>query len=49
MLALGAWKPLAQEFKFKATGEVETTPWKYVKAVGIGLVTIVISTYLIFQ
>ena len=49
MLALGAWKPRAEEFKFPVQGEVNTTPWKYVKVVGIAICAIVISTYIIFQ
>lgn len=49
MLALGAWKPLAQSFKFDNTNEVDTTPWKYVGAVGLAICIVVISTYLVFQ
>ena len=49
MLALGAWKPLKEEFKFATVGEVDTTPWKYVYSVGIAICVIVVSTYFIFH
>lgn len=49
MLALGAWKPRAQDFEFPVSGQVDTTPWKYVKVIGLAISLIVISTYFIFQ
>jgi len=48
-LALGAWKPLKEEFKFPNIGEIDTTPWKYVYSIGIAICVIVVSTYFIFQ
>jgi len=49
MLALGAWKPLKEEFKFPTIAEIDTTPWKYVYSVGIAICVIVVSTYFIFH
>ncbi|MEP1488573.1 MAG: solute:sodium symporter family transporter [Algibacter sp.] len=49
MLVIGKMKPRETDYIQKYTQEVDVTPWKYVKPVGLVICVIVISTYLIFQ
>ena len=45
------FKPLKQEDIYipKVTEAIDTTPWKYTKPIGIIIVLLVLSTYLIFR
>lgn len=49
MLIVGALKPKTDEYVPKITQEIDTTPWKYTKPIGIAIVLLVLSTYLIFR
>ncbi len=49
MLVIGKLYPRKEAFVLPYTQEVEITPYKYVKPVGITIVVIVIATYLIFS
>ena len=48
MLIVGAIKPKTDEYIPKQTEAIDTTPWKYAGIVGIIIVLLVLSTYLIF-
>ena len=49
MLIIGYFKPRPIEYKQKFTDEVDITPWKHAKVVGIIIVIIVISVYLYYS
>ncbi len=49
MLVIGKLKPRETEFVQKYTQQVDVTPWKPVKIVGLLICLIVISTYVIFS
>jgi len=48
MLLIGQLRPKTEEYIPKVTTEIDLTPWKYAKVVGIGITLLVLSTYLIF-
>jgi SSS family solute:Na+ symporter len=48
MLVIGKIWPKAVPFKLEYTNQVEITPYKYVKQVGIGIVAIVVLIYIYF-
>ena len=48
MLIIGAIKPKTDEYTPKQTEAIDTTPWKYAVIVGVLIVLLVLSTYLIF-
>jgi SSS family solute:Na+ symporter len=48
MLAIGKLKPRAIAYQQNYTKQVDITPWKYLKIVGIVICTIVISIYIYF-
>jgi SSS family solute:Na+ symporter len=48
MLVIGLLKPKTDEYIPKQTEAIDTTPWKYAWIVGIIIVLLVLSTYLIF-
>ncbi|MEP3839148.1 MAG: solute:sodium symporter family transporter [Algibacter sp.] len=49
MLIIGKIKPRETEYVQEYTKEVDVTPWKYVKPVGLAICVVVISTYIIFS
>lgn len=49
MLLIGKLKPKTDPYIPKTTNEIDTTPWKYTKPIGIVIAILVISTYLIFR
>ncbi|OEK08252.1 solute:sodium symporter family transporter [Flavivirga aquatica] len=49
MLIIGKVMPREKAFNLQFTNQVDITPWKYLKPVGILICVIVISTYLIFR
>ena len=40
--------PLSEPWEHKHSGDVDLTPWKWAKPVGIGIVVFVLSLYLLF-
>lgn len=48
MLLMGKLYPNKNVYKPKVTEEIDITPWKYAKVVGIAITILVLSTYLIF-
>ncbi len=49
MLIIGKLKPRKDDYVQTYTEEVDVTPWKYVKIVGILICLVVLSTYVIFR
>ena len=49
MLIIGQLKPRTESFKLKYTNQVDITPWKYVKQVGIAVCIIVVAIYMYFS
>ena len=49
MLVVGKLKPKTDVYVPKVTEEIDVTPWKYTKVVGIVIALLVLSTYLIFR
>lgn len=49
MLIIGRLYPRTEKFELEYTEQVDITPWKYTKAVGIAVVLIVIFIYLWFS
>jgi SSS family solute:Na+ symporter len=49
MLVIGKLKPRATDYEQTYTEQVDVTPWKFVKPVGLVICLIVISTYFIFN
>ncbi|XMO86387.1 solute:sodium symporter family transporter [Algibacter sp. AS12] len=49
MLVIGKVKPRETNFVQEYTRDVDVTPWKYVKPVGLAICIVVISTYVIFS
>lgn len=49
MIAIGRWYPLDSEFELEESDVVGLKPFKYVLPMGIGVVVVVILTYIIFQ
>ncbi|WP_346882076.1 solute:sodium symporter family transporter [uncultured Algibacter sp.] len=49
MLVIGKLKPRETDYVQEYTKDVDLTPWKYVKPVGIAICVIVISTYIVFR
>jgi len=48
MLLIGKLRPKTEEYIPKVTTEIDLTPWKYAKVVGVVITLLVLSTYLIF-
>lgn len=48
MLILGKLCPNTKTYTPKVTEEIDITPWKYAKIVGLAITILVLSTYLIF-
>jgi len=48
MLLMGKLCPNKNVYKPKVTEEIDVTPWKYAKVVGVAITLLVLSTYLIF-
>ena len=48
MLAIGAARPLPEAWQQRYSGDVEMTPWKYAKPMGIVLIIIVFMIYAVF-
>ena len=49
MLVIAKIKPTETDYVQEYTQQVDVTPWKYVKVVGILICVVVISTYIIFS
>lgn len=49
MLVIGAMKPRATAFDLPYTEEVDITPYRFVKPIGLAIVIVVILTYIFFQ
>ena len=49
MLVIGKMKPRETDYVQAYTKDVDVTPWKYVKPVGLAICVVVISTYVIFS
>ena len=49
LLLMGKLKPSVKEYKPKVTEEIDITPWKHAKIVGLAITILVLSTYLIFR
>lgn len=49
MLLAGKLRPKTDEYVPKVTEEIDITPWKYAKIVGLIITIMVLSTYLIFK
>ena len=49
MLIIGKIYPMKEAYVPKLTDVIDTTPWKYTKPIGIAIVILVLSTYLIFR
>lgn len=49
MLVIGKLYPKQDIYQPKITEEIDITPWKHAKTIGIGIAILVISTYLIFR
>jgi len=49
MLVIGKMKPRDTDYVQEYTEQVDVTPWKYVKIVGVCICAVVISTYFIFS
>lgn len=49
MLLIGYFKPRVSDFKLEYTDQVDITPWKYVKQVGIIICVIVVTIYVYFS
>lgn len=49
MLIVGKLKPNTETYTPKITEEIDITPWKHAKTVGIIITIMVLSTYLIFK
>lgn len=48
MLFIGILKPRATAYELAYTKQVDITPWKYLKLVGLGICAIVIAVYMYF-
>lgn len=48
MYIIGKWKPRSESYVQEYTKQVEITPWKAVKPVGLGIVALVIFIYIYF-
>ncbi len=49
MLVIGKLYPREEDYVQAYTEQVDVTPWKYVKVVGVFICLIVVSTYIIFR
>jgi SSS family solute:Na+ symporter len=49
MLVVGKIYPLKEAYVPKITDAIDITPWKYTKPIGVAIVLLVLSTYLIFR
>jgi len=49
MLIIGWLQPKTDIYEPKITDEIDITPWKYAKTVGLVITILVLSTYLIFR
>lgn len=49
MLVIGKLRPRIEPFVIEYTNQVDITPWKHVKLVGIGICVIVVGVYIYFS
>ncbi len=49
MLLIGKYKPLKDDYVQEYTKQVDITPWKYVKPVGVSICIIVVGIYIYFS
>lgn len=49
MLVIGKFYPRDEDYELQYTNEVDITPWKYVKQVGIAICLIVVGVYIYFK
>jgi len=49
MLLIGKLRPKTEVYEPKITKEIDITPWKYAKPIGVIITVLVLSTYLIFR
>ena len=49
MLVIGKLQPKTEPYQPKITEEIDITPWKYAKLVGLLITILVLSTYFIFR
>ena len=49
MLIIGKFQPQTQPYSPVITKEIDVTPWKYTKTIGLIIVLLVLSTYIIFS
>ena len=47
MLIIGKFQPQTQLYSPVITKEIDVTPWKYTKTIGLIIVLLVLSTYLV--
>ena len=48
MLAIGYFKPRTEDFELEYTKQVDITPWKLVKPMGVLIAVIVVAIYIVF-
>ena len=48
MLIMGKLYPNKNVYTPKITDEIDITPWRYAKVIGLAITILVLSTYLIF-
>ena len=48
MLAIGYFKPRTEAFELEYTKQVDITPWKLVKPMGLLIAIIVVAIYIVF-
>ena len=48
MLAIGYFRPRTEDFELEYTKQVDITPWKLVKPMGLLIAIIVIAIYIVF-
>jgi SSS family solute:Na+ symporter len=49
MLIIGKFQPQTKPYSPVITKEIDVTPWKYTKTIGLIIVLLVLSTYIIFS
>jgi SSS family solute:Na+ symporter len=48
MLAIGYFRPRTEDFELEYTKQVDITPWKLVKPMGLLIAIIVVTIYIVF-
>ena len=49
MLVIGKFQSKTKLYKHKITQDIDVTPWKYVRIIGLIIVLLVLSTYVVFN